>query len=140
MKVQATKPNTPRRWRPLSQAQLNAIDLLLAGKNDTEVASDPRVNTVRQTIWTWKSRSPCLWPNSSNGAPACGRRPTSACAACWARRLRILPQSIEAGNVADSWNLLKALGCLVMAPAMPSLARISSTPYASGRSPSASGV
>ena len=52
MHAKATKANTPRRWRPLSQAQLNAIECLLAGMNDTETAADPRVNIFRVVYQT----------------------------------------------------------------------------------------
>ncbi|WP_304459407.1 phBC6A51 family helix-turn-helix protein [Alicyclobacillus sendaiensis] len=42
--------------RPLSVEQENAIDLLLCGKSDREVAE--KVGVARQTVWEWRNRNP----------------------------------------------------------------------------------
>jgi len=42
--------------RPLSIEQENAIELLLCGKSDREVAE--AVGVTRQTVWEWRNRNP----------------------------------------------------------------------------------
>jgi hypothetical protein len=41
------KSRQPRRWKPLSQAQENALILLIQGKRDGEAAADPGVDVTR---------------------------------------------------------------------------------------------
>ena len=52
------KSRQPRRWKPLTQAQENALLLLIQGKSDGEVAADPGVQVTRQTVWEWRHHDP----------------------------------------------------------------------------------
>ena len=45
-----------RQKQTLSDKQRLALSLLVAGQTDTQVAK--RVGAVRQTVWTWRCRSP----------------------------------------------------------------------------------
>lgn len=110
MKAKATKPNTPRRWRPLSQAQLNAIECLLAGMNDTEVAADPRVNTCRQTVWDWKMHDPLFIAELQQRRGSLWGSTREKLRGLMGKAITNIAASVESGNVADSWNLLKCVG------------------------------
>jgi hypothetical protein len=110
MHPKATKANTPRRWRPLSQAQLNAIDCLLAGMNDTETAADPRVNTCRQTVWDWKMYDLLFIAELQQRRASLWASTCEKLRGLLGKAIVNISASIESSNVADSWNLLKCVG------------------------------
>ena len=110
MHAKATKANTPRRWRPLSQAQLNAIDCLLAGINDTETAADPRVHTCRQTVWDWKFHDPLFMAELQQRRASLWASTHERLRGLMGKAISNIAASVESGNVADSWNLLKCIG------------------------------
>ena len=110
MKAEATKADKSRRWKALSQVQLNAVDCLLSGMTDGETAADPRVNVVRQTVWEWRTgdvlfkaelqqRRATLWAASSEQLRG-----------LMGKAIANIAKSIEDGDVTASWHLLKAVG------------------------------
>ena len=50
------RPTNPDDSRQLNPRQLNAIELIVQGKNDREVAE--AVGVTRQTTWEWRQRNP----------------------------------------------------------------------------------
>jgi hypothetical protein len=110
MKAQATKPDKSRRWKPLSQAQLNAIDCLLAGMNDTETAANPRVNTCRQTLWDWRMNDPLFIAELQQRRATLWSSTREKLRGLMGKAIENITASVESGNVADSWNLLKCVG------------------------------
>jgi hypothetical protein len=110
MKAQATKPDKSRRWKPLSQAQLNAIDCLLAGMNDTETAADPRVNVCRQTLWDWRMHDPLFLAELQQRRGSLWAASSERLRGLLGKAIENVAASVNEGNVADSWNLLKCVG------------------------------
>ena len=51
-----TKPDKSRPRKALTVAQKNALDLLIQGRNDRQVAE--QVGVSRQTVWEWRHRHP----------------------------------------------------------------------------------
>ena len=113
MKAQATnhdKTRQVRRWKPLSQAQENALVLLLQGGSDSEVGADPGVNVGRQQVWTWRNQHPVFKAELQQ------RRANLYGSAC--ERLRSLvskavenvAEAVESGDYEASIDLLKCVG------------------------------
>jgi hypothetical protein len=105
-----TKPDKSRRWKPLSQAQQNAIDCLLAGMNDTETAADPRVNTCRQTIWDWRVNDPLFVAELQQRRATLWSASAERLRGLMGKAIENIAQAIEDGDEAASWNLLKCVG------------------------------
>ena len=110
MPAKATKPDKSRRWKALSQAQENAIDCLLAGMTDTEAAADPRVNVARQTVWSWKHDAPIFKAELQQRRASLWSSTHETLRGLMGKAIANIRASVESGNVADSWNLLKCVG------------------------------
>jgi hypothetical protein len=110
MKAQATKADKSRRWRPLSQAQENAIECLLAGKTDTETAADPRVNVARQTVWEWRVNDVLFRAELQQRRATLWSASAERLRGLLGKAINNIANAIEAGDEAASWNLLKCVG------------------------------
>ena len=93
---------------PLTPEQLNAIDCLIQGKSDQEVAD--LIGRDRTTVFRWKSRVPMF-------AATLGARRQEVFAVALQRLRNLLgkaidniSQSIEDGDVKSSFELVKATG------------------------------
>ena len=68
----------------LTLAQQNAVDLLAAGKNDTETADALKLNRV--TVTRWRLYSPEFRAALADQAPRSGARPPTGCGRSCRRR------------------------------------------------------
>lgn len=109
MKDQATKADKSRRWKALSQAQLNAIDCLLAGMTDTETATDPRVNVTRQTVWEWRVNDVLFRGELQQRRATLWSSTREKLRGLLGKAVANISGAIEAGDVSASWNLLRCL-------------------------------
>ena len=112
MKAQATNSHKipqPRRWKPLSQAQENALVLLLQGGSDSEVAADPGVHVERGTVWSWRHEHPLfkaeLQQRRANLYGAAFERLRSLVS----KAVENVAAKVEAGDYEASIDLLKCI-------------------------------
>jgi hypothetical protein len=104
------KTRPARRFKPLSQAQENALVLLLQGASDQEVGADPGVNVGRQRVWAWRNENPVFKAELQQ------RRANLYGSAC--ERLRSLVSKavenvaakVEEGDYDASVDVLKCVG------------------------------
>jgi DNA-binding CsgD family transcriptional regulator len=107
-----TKPTNPDKGsqapRPLTVQQLNAIDLLLLGKSDGEVAQT--LGLHRETIWQWRHNR-VLFVAELN------RRRCELFVGAQRRLLSLVHRAIDTleaaiaeGSIKDAWELLRATG------------------------------
>ena len=65
--------------KPLSIEQKNAVDLLVTGATDADVAAAVGVN--RTTIWTWRTSVPQFMAAVEETPFRCGAAPRKSCEA-----------------------------------------------------------
>jgi hypothetical protein len=78
--------------------------------NDTETAADPRVNTCRQTVWDWKMHDPLFKAELQQRRASLWASTHERLRGLMGKAIANIAASVESGNVADSWNLLKCIG------------------------------
>jgi hypothetical protein len=78
--------------------------------NDTETAADPRVDTCRQTVWDWKMHDPLFIAELQQRRAALWSSTCEKLRGLMGKAIANISASVESGNVADSWNLLKCVG------------------------------
>jgi hypothetical protein len=110
MKASATKSNKTRQWKPLSQAQENALMLVLQGMTDSEVAADPTVNVSRSTVWHWRMEDVIFKAELQQRRAAIWSSTREKLRGLMAKAIANITDRIEEGSVADSWNLLRCVG------------------------------
>jgi hypothetical protein len=108
--MKATKADKSRRWKALSQAQLNAIECLLSGMTDTETAADPRVNVTRQTVWEWRVNDVLFRAELQQRRATLWSASAERLRGLLGKAIENITQAIESGDEAASWNLLKCVG------------------------------
>jgi hypothetical protein len=108
--MKATKSDKSRRWKPLSQAQHNAIECLLSGMTDTDTAADPRVNVTRQTVWGWRVNDVLFRAELQQRRATLWSASAERLRGLLGKAIENITQAIESGNESASWNLLKCVG------------------------------
>jgi hypothetical protein len=95
-------------WKPLSIAQENAIDLLILGKSDREVADTVGVN--RTTIWEWRTAHPLVMATLERRRAEVWRQPQERLRSLLAKAVENLAAAVEGGDLKASIEVLKAVG------------------------------
>jgi hypothetical protein len=95
-------------FRPLSIEQQNAIDLLILGKSDTEVAEAVGVN--RSTIWEWRTVHPIFMATLERRRAEVWRQPQERLRSLLSKAVENLGQAVASGDLKASIELLKAVG------------------------------
>jgi hypothetical protein len=115
MKASETRTNSdnsgqPRRWKPLTQAQENALLLLIQGKSDGEVAADPGVQVRRQTIWEWRHEHPVFQAELERRRAEVYRQAQERLRSLLSKAVENLAGLVESGDYDASLQVLKAVG------------------------------
>ncbi len=108
-----TKPDNsrqPRRWKPLTQAQENALLLLIQGRNDGEVAADPGVQVTRQTVWEWRHHDPRFAAELQRRRAEVWRQPQERLRSLMSKAVENIAGLVESGDYDASVELLKITG------------------------------
>jgi hypothetical protein len=108
MKPSKTQQKPTFRPKPLTPAQENAVDLLILGKTDTEVAA--AVGVDRTTIWTWRTTHPLFMATLEQRRQDLFRVPIERLRGLAAQAVENIEDAINNGNVKWSFELLKATG------------------------------
>ena len=95
-------------WKPLSIEQQNAIDLLILGKSDKEVADAVGVN--RTTIWEWRTAHPIFMATLERRRAEVWRQPQERLRSLLSKAVENLGQAVESGDLKSSVEVLKAVG------------------------------
>jgi hypothetical protein len=110
IQTNADNSRQPRRWKPLTQAQENALLLLLQGKSDGEVAADPGVDVTRQTVWDWRNRDPRFAAELARRREEIWRQPQERLRSLLSKAVENIATVVESGEYDASVELLKIVG------------------------------
>jgi Homeodomain-like domain len=109
-----SSPNHPSKtpqkptFRPLSIAQKNAIDRLITGATDAEVAA--AVGVDRSTVWQWRHAHPLFQAELERARAEVYRAPQEKLRSCLMKAVSNLTAAVENGELRASIELLKAVG------------------------------
>lgn len=118
MPTKANKLPHVLRFKPLSLEQENAIDLLVTGQTDGEVAAAIGVN--RGTVWEWCHEHPVFQAELNRWRLDLFAAPQQRLRALAARAVENVAAAVQAGDLKASIEVLKAVGLYgVVAPAEP---------------------
>ena len=95
-------------FKPLSIEQQNAIDLLILGKSDREVAEGVGVN--RTTIWEWRTAHPIFMATLERRRVEVWRQPQERLRSLLSKAVDNIGQAVESGDLKASSEVLKAVG------------------------------
>ncbi len=95
-------------FKPLSIEQQNAIDLLILGKTDKEVAEAVGVN--RTTMWEWRTAHPLFMATLERRRAEVWRQPQERLRSLLSKAVENLAAAVEEGDVKVSLEILKAVG------------------------------
>jgi hypothetical protein len=107
----ATKPDQSRRerlFRPLTVEQQHAIDLLILGHTDAEVAE--AVGVARTTISEWRVRHPLFGATLEQRRAEIWRAPQEKLRSLASTAVDTLAGAVQAGDLKASIELLKCIG------------------------------
>jgi hypothetical protein len=112
-----TSDKTPQKptFKPLSIEQENAIDLLIAGHTDQQVAD--AVGKDRTTIWGWRHEHPLFMAILAGRRAEVWRAPQEKLRALLSKAVENLAAAVEAGDLKASLEVLKAVGMYTHRPA-----------------------
>lgn len=105
------KPSISQRnptLKPLSIQQQNAIDLLILGRSDQEVAEVVGVN--RTTMWEWRTAHPIFMATLERQRVEVWRQPQERLRSLLNKAVENLAAAVEAGDLKISLDVLKAVG------------------------------
>jgi hypothetical protein len=103
-------------FRPLTVVQENAIDALLLGQTDGDVAATVGVN--RSTVWEWRTQHPLFMATLEQRRADLWRAPQEKLRSLAMKAIENLATAIDNGNLRASLELLKCIGLYgVVAPA-----------------------
>jgi hypothetical protein len=105
MKGSKTQQKPAFRPKALSIEQENAIDLLIAGNTDAEVAAAVQVN--RTTVWEWRTRSPLFMATLQERRAELYRSVTERLRSGLGKAANNLISAVERGDLKASLELLK---------------------------------
>jgi transposase len=108
MRANQTKADRTLHLKPLSIEQRNAIDLLIVGKSDQEVAD--LVGVSRQTIHAWRTSHLRFRSELEQARGDLWRHAAERLRGMMAKALENIAQAIEDGDTRASFELLKAVG------------------------------
>jgi hypothetical protein len=105
--MKAAKPG--KTWQPkeLSIEQRNAIDLLIVGKSDQDVAD--AIGVARQTVQIWRTEHLLFQSELERSRARLWRVAAERLRGMLAKALDNIQAAIEEGNVKASFELLKAI-------------------------------
>jgi hypothetical protein len=109
-----SSPNHPSKtpqkptFRPLSIAQKNAIDRLITGATDADVAA--AVGVDRSTVWQWRHAHPLFQAELERARAEVYRAPHEKLRSCLMKAVSNLTAAVENGELRASIELLKAVG------------------------------
>jgi transcriptional regulator with XRE-family HTH domain len=109
-----SSPNHPSKtqqkptFRPLSIEQKNAIDRLITGATDAEVAA--AVGVDRSTVWQWRHGHPLFQAELERARAEVYRVPQEKLRSCLMKAVSNLAAAVEKGELRASIELLKAVG------------------------------
>jgi hypothetical protein len=92
-------------YKPLSVAQQNAIDLLLLGKSDREVAEV--VGVARETVWHWRHEHPVFLAELNRRRRAFWADAQERLRALVGRAVEILAEAVAGGDLKAAVEVLK---------------------------------
>jgi hypothetical protein len=95
-------------FRPLSIAQENAIDLLITGATDGDVAA--AVGVDRVTVWQWRHEHPLFMATLQRRRADVWRGPQEKLRSLMSKAVENIVAAIEAGSLKASIELLKITG------------------------------
>jgi DNA-binding XRE family transcriptional regulator len=95
-------------FRPLSIEQKNAVDLLITGATDAEVAA--AVGVSRETIWSYRNEHPVFMAELQRARADLFRQPIERLRSLALKAVANIEQAINDGDVRASFELLKATG------------------------------
>jgi hypothetical protein len=95
-------------FRPLSIAQENAIDLLITGATDGDVAA--AVGVDRVTVWQWRHEHPMFMATLQQRRAEVWRAPQEQLRALMRKAVENITAAIEGGDLKASIELLKITG------------------------------
>jgi hypothetical protein len=101
-----TKPR--RTFRPLTIEQEHAMNLLLVGKSDAEVAHE--LNLGRTTVWQWRTEHPLFMATLAQRRAEVWRTAQERLRSLLMTAVENLGKAVEAGDLRASVELLKAVG------------------------------
>jgi hypothetical protein len=84
--------------------------LVLQGMTDSEVAADPTVHVSRSTVWHWRMEDVIFKAELQQRRAAIWSSTLEKLRGLMSKAIENITVSVESGNVADSWNLLKCIG------------------------------
>src|SRR5215813_2223269 len=106
-----TKPHKTSQspaYKPLSPEQENAIDLLILGKPDREVAEFAGV--TRETVWHWRHEHPVFMATLERRRAEVWREPQERLRSLLSKAVENLAAAVEEGDLKASIEVLKAVG------------------------------
>jgi hypothetical protein len=106
-----TKPHKTSQspaYKRLSPEQENAIDLLILGKPDREVAE--LAGVTRETVWHWRHEHPVFMATLERRRAEVWRQPQERLRSLLSKAVENLGQAVESGDLKASIELLKAVG------------------------------
>jgi hypothetical protein len=95
-------------FKPLTIEQENAIDLLILGRSDREVAAT--VGVDRTTVWSWRAHHPLFGAELNRRRLDLFRAAQHRLLALVAKAIDNVEAAVAAGDVKASVELLKAVG------------------------------
>jgi hypothetical protein len=95
-------------FRPLSIAQENAIDLLITGATDGDVAAGVGVDRV--TVWQWRHDHPVFMATLQRRRAEVWRQPQERFRSLLSKAVENLASAVASGDLKASIEVLKAVG------------------------------
>jgi hypothetical protein len=95
-------------FKPLTIEQENAIDQLILGQNDREVAEIEGVN--RMTVWQWRHEHAVFMAELERRRAGVWRAPQEKLRSLMGKAVSNLAAGVEGGDLKASIELLKAVG------------------------------
>jgi Homeodomain-like domain len=106
-----TKPHKTSQvggYKRLSPEQESAIDLLILGKSDREVAE--AVGVTRETVWHWRHEHPVFMATLERRRAEVWRQPQERLRSLLSKAVENIGQAVESGDLKASIEVLKAVG------------------------------
>jgi hypothetical protein len=106
-----TKPHKTSQspaYKPLSPEQENAIDLLILGKPDREVAE--LAGVTRETVWHWRHEHSVFMATLERRRAEVWRQPQERLRSLLSKAVENLAAAVEEGDRKASIEVLKAVG------------------------------
>src|ERR671923_1246329 len=103
--TKAHKASQSREYKPLSVEQENAIDLLLFGKPDREVAE--AVGVARETVWHWRNEHPVFIAELNHRRRELWAEGHERLRGLVGKAVEVIEQAVCAGDLKAAVELLK---------------------------------